>query len=426
MSLNLQVPRIDTGLFRFAATSQATLSRRASWFDAAARPSQRPPTGEWRIWLLLAGRGYGKTRVLVEWAKEQARKMPGSRGAIVAATAADARDVLAEGPAGFMATSADDEMPTYEPSKRRITFANGTVATLYSADEPNRLRGPQHHWAICDEYAAWRYPETLDMLLMGLRLGRDPRVVIATTPRPTAEVKALLQQPGLVITRGTTYENLDNLAPAFRDQIIARYEGTRLGRQELGAELLEDVEGALWNRALIDLDRVKQAPALRSIVVGVDPKASQVAESETGIVVAGLGMDGHGYILADYSLNGSPEQWAAKVALAYEVHEANAVVVERNNGGDMVRSVLKATGIQLPLDLVWASRGKQTRAEPVVALYEQHRIHHVGALPALEDQLCGWVPAESDSPDRLDALVWAVSKILLKQQTREIQQYQGY
>lgn len=426
MSLNLQVPRIDTGLFRFAATSQATLTRRASWFDTAARPSQRPPTGEWRIWLLLAGRGFGKTRVLVEWAKEQARKMPGSRGAIVAATAADARDVLAEGPAGFVATSADDEMPTYEPSKRRITFANGTVATLYSADEPNRLRGPQHHWAICDEYAAWRYPETLDMLLMGLRLGRDPRVVIATTPRPTAEVKALLQQPGLVITRGTTYENLDNLAPAFRDQIIARYEGTRLGRQELGAELLEDVEGALWNRSLLDQDRVKQAPELRVVVVGVDPKASQVADSETGIVVAGLGVDGHGYILGDYSLNGSPEQWAAKVARAYEAHEANSVVVERNNGGDMVRSVLKATGIKLPLELVWASRGKQTRAEPVVALYEQHRVHHVGALPALEDQLCGWVPAESDSPDRLDALVWAVSKLMLKQQMREVNQYQGY
>jgi phage terminase large subunit-like protein len=423
MGLTLEVPQLNTGPFSFSP--RAKKQHRATWFDTEARPSQRPPVGEWRIWLLLAGRGFGKTRVLVEWAKEQARKMPGSRGAIVAATAADARDVLAEGPAGILATSDVQDRPLYEPSKRRITWPNGTMATLYSADEPNRLRGPQHHWAVCDEYAAWRYPETLDMLLLGLRLGQDPRVVIATTPRPTKEVKALLQQPGLALTRGTTYENLENLAPAFREQIIARYEGTRLGRQELNAELLEDVEGALWTRALLDADRVKEAPPLRLVVVGVDPKASQVADSETGIVVAGLGVDGHGYVLGDYSLNGSPEQWADKVATAYEAHEANSVVVERNNGGDMVRSVLKATNTKLPLELVWASRGKQTRAEPIVALYEQHRIHHVGSLPRLEDQLCEWVPAESDSPDRLDALVWALSKLMLKQ-PREFKQYQGY
>lgn len=411
--LSLNLPRVDTGPFAFAPS--ATLRRGPRWFDTHARPAQRPPAGEWRIWLLLAGRGFGKTRVLVEWAKEQAHAMPGSRGAIVAATAADTRDVLVEGPAGFIATSGEDA-PLYEPSKRRITWPNGSQATLYSADEPRRLRGPQHHWAICDEYASWRYPETLDMLMFGLRLGRDPRVVIATTPRPTPEVKALLKQPGLVITRGTTYENLDNLAPAFREQIIGRYEGTRLGRQELNAELLEDIEGALWQRSWIDQDRVRQAPELTTIVVGVDPKASQVADSETGIVVAGLGCDGHGYVLADYSLNGSPEQWAAKVAFAYETHEANHVVVEQNNGGDMVQSVLKATGVKLPIKRVWASRGKQTRAEPVVALYEQHRIHHVGALPGLEDQICSWVPAEGASPDRGDALVWAVTDLMLKAQ----------
>lgn len=397
---------------------------RQSWFDAEARPTQRPPAGEWRIWTILAGRGWGKTRTIVEWAKLQAMAMPGSRGAIVAATAADARDVLTEGPAGFLATSPAADMPLYEPSKRRITWPNGSMATLFSADEPNRLRGPQHHWAICDEYAAWRYPEALDMLMFGLRLGQDPRVVIATTPRPTKEVKALLKQPGLVLTKGKTYENLDNLAPAFREQIVGRYEGTRLGRQELEAEILEDVDGALWRRDQLDADRATKAPELRRIVVGVDPKASKVADSETGIVVAGLGVDGHGYVLADYSLNGSPEQWARKVATAYEAHQADRVIVEKNNGGDMVVSMLKATGIALPITPVWATRGKETRAEPVAALYEQHRVHHVGVLGGLEDQLCGWVPGESASPDRLDALVWALSALMLRS-TREITQTQG-
>lgn len=400
------------------------LVNRPTWFATDARPSQCPPPGDWRIWVILAGRGWGKTRTIVEWAKGMAQAMPGSRGAIVAATSADGRDVLAEGPAGFVATSHDDDMPLYEPSKRRITWRNGTMATLFSAEEPNRLRGPQHHWAICDEYAAWQYPEAFDMLMFGLRLGRDPRVVIATTPRPTKEVKALLLQPGVIITKGTTYENLDNLAPAFREQIINRYEGTRLGRQELSAEILEDVEGALWQRGQIDADRVRVAPELRRVVVGVDPKASKVADSETGIVVVGLGVDGHAYVLADYSMNGSPEQWARKVATAYEAHQADRVIVEKNNGGDMVLSVLKATGIALPISLVWASRGKHTRAEPVQALYDQHKIHHVGTLAGLEDQMCSWVPNESDSPDRIDALVWAVNALMLRSQ-REITQTQG-
>lgn len=251
------------------------------------------------------------------------------------------------------------------------------------------------------------------MLMFGLRLGQDPRVVIATTPRPTKEVKALLQQPGLVITRGTTYENLENLAPAFREQIIARYEGSRLGRQELNAELLDDVEGALWNRAMLDDNRVSGDQEFARIVVAVDPKVSQEADSETGIVVAGLGKDKHAYVLADYSLNGSPEQWARKVAMAYELHKADRVVVEKNQGGDMVTSVLRATAVKLPIRTVTATRGKRTRAEPVVGLYEQHRVHHVGNLPGLEDQLCTWEPTEDDSPDRLDALVWAITDLML-------------
>jgi phage terminase large subunit-like protein len=248
--------------------------------------------------------------------------------------------------------------------------------------------------------------------MFGMRLGKDPRVVIATTPRPTPEVKALMTQPGTVVTRGTTFENLANLAPAFRERIIAKYEGTRLGRQELNAEILEDIEGALWQQAWIDADRVMEPPPLTTIVVAVDPKASQLAISETGIVVVGRSIDRHYYVLGDYSLDGLPEQWAEAVAFAYKYHEANYVVAEKNNGGDMVQSILKATDMQLPVELVWASRGKQTRAEPVVALYQQHKVHHVGVLSGLEDQICNWVPAEGASPDRGDALVWGISQLM--------------
>ena len=390
----------------------------SSWFETQARPSQRPPDGDWRIWVLLAGRGYGKTRVLVEWAKRMADSMPGSRGAIVAATAADARDVLAEGPAGFIATSPADDLPLYEPSKRRITWANGSRATLYSADEPNRLRGPQHHWAICDEYAAWRYPEALDMLMFGLRLGQDPRVVIATTPRPTKEVKALLTQPGTVVTRGTTYENLDNLAPAFKEQIIGRYEGTRLGRQELNAEILEDIEGALWSHGLIDRHRVSDHPPLVRVVVAVDPKASAQAASEAGIVVVGLGVDDHVYVLADLSVNGSPAQWGAQVVSAYNLYDADKIIGEVNNGGDMVESTIRAVDDRVAYDAVRASRGKLTRAEPVSTLYERGMVHHVGVLSTLEDQMCTWSPGEF-SPDRMDALVWGVWALKLKDEEQE-------
>lgn len=424
LGIQIDLPKLNTGPFAFGTARQ--LGRRTGWFATEARPSQRPPTGEWRLWLLLAGRGYGKTRVLVEWAKDQARKMPGSRGAIVAATAADARDVLAEGPAGFIATSPPDDVPRYEPSKRRITWANGSQATLYSADEPNRLRGPQHHWAICDEFAAWNYPQdSFDMLMFGLRLGQDPRVVIATTPRPTKEVKALLQQPGLVVTRGTTYENLDNLAPAFREQIIARYEGTRLGRQELNAELLEDILGALWTQALLEDNRVSAAPELARIVVAVDPAvtANVQTSNETAIIVAGIAADEQGYVLEDLSGIYTPGEWAKTVIGAYDKWHADAVVGEVNNGGDLVKAnvtstaeimYLKQTRISKEINFkaVRASRGKYVRAEPISSLDEQHRIHHVGLFAALEDQLATWVPGD-DSPDRLDARVWAFTELML-------------
>lgn len=396
-----------------------------TWFETHARPSQRPPEGDWRFWLILAGRGWGKTRTIVEWAKQQARLMPGSFGALVAATSADTRDVLVEGESGFLATSTDADRPRYEPSKRRLTWPNGSRATLFSADEPDRLRGPQHHWAIADELAAWRYPEAWAMLMFGLRLGQDPRVAIATTPRPVPLIRNLLANPSTVTTRGTTYENQANLAPAFFEEIIREYEGTRLGRQELNAELLDDVPGALWTRATLDEYRVRHAPDLTRIVVGIDPAATSGEESaETGIIVAGLGADGHGYVLQDVSLRDTPARWGEVAVHAYDRHEANRIVVETNQGGDMVEHVIKTAARDLyrqdkrpspvvPIRKVRASRGKATRAEPIAALYEQGRVHHVGSFAALEDQLCTWVPGEA-SPDRLDALVWALSDLMLR------------
>lgn len=396
-----------------------------TWFETEARPNQRPPEGDWRIWLLLAGRGFGKTRTINEWALWQARTLPGSRGAIIAATAADARDVIVEGVSGILTVAREHERPHYKPSKRRLTWPNGTVATLFSAEEPNRLRGPQFHWAIGDEVAAWKYPEALDMLMFGLRLGDDPRCALATTPRPTKQIRELIADPTTHVTRGSTYENKANLAPQFFAQIIAKYEGTRLGRQELNAELLDDVEGALWTLALIEAHRVTKHPPLTRVVVGVDPKASVLADSETGIVVAGLGVDGHAYVLDDASLNDTPERWASQVVSAYHRHKADRIVPEVNQGGDMVAATLRAIDPTVPVRPVHASRGKVTRAEPVVTLYEQGRVHHVGVFAKLEDQMCSWVPGEA-SPDRMDALVWAITELMIaRRPQREATSYQG-
>jgi len=382
-----------------------------------ARPNQRPPEGDWRFWLLLAGRGFGKSRTIVEWAHWQAMTRPGTRGNIVGATGSDVRDILVNGESGFLNVIAEDERPRYKPSELTLLWPNGSMALLFSADEPNRLRGKQCHWAIADELAAWRYPAAWDQLLFGLRLGNDPRAAIATTPRPTKLIRSLVKDATCHVTRGSTYDNKANLASQFYTDIINRYEGTRLGRQELNAEILEDVEGALWKQDAIDNNRVTEARVFTRIVIGVDPKASAEADSETGIIVMGLGQDGRGYVIADYSIDGTPEQWAQRVAYAYEQHSADRVVVEVNQGGDMVSSVLRATGVRLPIQTVRAARGKYTRAEPIAALYEQGRIAHVGVHSALEDQLCTWTVGDS-SPDRLDALCWAAWALMLDGQSQ--------
>jgi phage terminase large subunit-like protein len=399
-------------------------SLEASW-PAIARPNQLPPPGDWQVWLLLAGRGFGKTRTLAEWVCQQAGSGQAGRIALVAATAADARDVLVEGQSGILAVSPPWFRPVYEPSKRRLTWPNGAMATTFSAEEPERLRGPQHGAAVCDELGAWSRPETWDMLQFGLRLGRYPRCLVATTPRPTKLIRELLAREGrdVTVTRGSTYENRVNLAPGFFDQIIRKYEGTRLGRQELNAELLDDVPGALWSGARLEELRwpvYKSVPDLVRIVIAIDPATTSGEDAdETGIIVAGKDARGHGYVLGDTSGRYPPTDWARLAISLYRQHKADRVVAEVNNGGDMVEATLRMVDPNVAYTAVRATRGKVVRAEPVAALYEQGRIHHIGAFPTLEDQMCGFTPdldrkTAGFSPDRVDALVWALTDLLVE------------
>lgn len=379
-----------------------------------ARDAQIEPDGDWRTWLILAGRGWGKTRTGAEWVVD--RVLSGcKRVALIGPTAADVRDVMIEGESGLMAVTPDALEPLYEPSKRRVTFANGAIATAFSADEPDRLRGPQHDAAWADELAAWRYPEAWDQLQFGLRLGDDPRCIVTTTPRPTKEIRGLVAADTTVVTRGSTFDNADNLAPAFLERILAKYEGTRLGRQELYAEILDDVPGALWTRAMLEraFTEYDANPAgdMQRVVVAVDPAVTSGEDSdETGIIVAGRTGE-RGYVLADYTCRKSPDGWARAAVAAYHDHKADRIVAEANQGGDLVKTVLRTVDPSVPVKLVRATRGKRVRAEPVAALYEQGRVFHRSVFPELEDQLVTWTPDSPTSPDRLDALVWALTDL---------------
>jgi len=385
-----------------------------------ARPNQLPPPGAWRVWLLLAGRGFGKTRTGAEWVRLQVEQKRARRIALVAPTSADVRDVMIEGESGLLAISPEGSRPRYEPSKRRLTWPGGAVATAFSAEEPDRLRGPQHDAAWCDELAAWRHAEAWDMLMLGLRLGADPRCVVTTTPKPVRLLRQLLADGGVAVTRGSTYDNRDNLAPAFLAQIVKRYEGTRLGRQELEAELLDDVPGALWTREMIERARLIAAPELRRIVVAIDPAMTSGEDAdETGIIAAGIGFDGHGYVLDDLSGRMPPHEWARRAVAAYHARKADRVVAEVNNGGDMVEATIRMIDAGVSYRALRASRGKILRAEPVAALYERGRVHHVGGFAVLEDQMCAFTTdfdrqAAGYSPDRLDALVWALSDLMVE------------
>ena len=379
-----------------------------------ARDAQLPPPGDWLTWLVMAGRGFGKTRTGGEWARDAIESGKYGRMAFVAPTAGDVRDVMVEGESGLLAICPPWNMPKYEPSKRRLTWPNGAIATLYSAEEPDRLRGPQHDGAWADELAAWRYPAAWDMLMFGLRLGSDPRVCVTTTPRPTKIIKELMASQQTVVTGGSTYDNRANLAQAFFHNVVSKYEGTRLGRQEIWAQVLSDVPGALWTYDLLEENRRPHVEnQIMRCIVAIDPAATATEESsETGIIVAGLSTNGQGYVLADLSLRASPNEWATRAVRAYEEWGADRIVAEVNNGGDMVEATIRTVAPNISYKGVHASRGKLTRAEPIAALYEQHKIHHVGSFPVLEDQLCTWVPGE-DSPDHLDALVWAFTELML-------------
>lgn len=381
--------------------------------------------------MVLAGRGFGKTRIGAETILDWARTGKAKRIALISATARDYRQVMVEGESGILNCALDSERPTYEPSKCQLTWPNGCIATCYASEEPERLRGPQHDAAWCDELAAWRYDEsTWAMLQFGMRLGRRPRAVITTTPRPSKLIRRLVAEPSTHVTRGSTFENKANLAAPFIEEIVRLYEGTRLGRQELYAEILDDSPGALWKREWIDAKRVvpERVPDFRRCVVAIDPAVTSNADSdETGIIVAGLGADGRGYIVADYSGIYSPEQWGRRAVKAFRDWRADHIICEVNNGGDLVKANLMVANKAdtdstdankttiVPVREVRASRGKQTRAEPVAALYEQGRVSHVGTLGKLEDQLCVWDPSVigSRSPDRLDALVWALTDLMV-------------
>jgi phage terminase large subunit-like protein len=399
---------------------QALLAQLETGWSATARSNQLPPPGEWWfVWLLLAGRGFGKTRSLSELVIDHVVRGLARHVALVAATAADARDVLVEGPSGILACAPEYDRPVYEPSKRRLTWNNGATATTFSADEPERLRGPQHDLAIVDELGTWRYPEAWDNLMLGLRLGAHPRCAVATTPRPTKLIRDLLAREGVdvAVTRGTSYENRAHLAPEFFGQIIRKYEGTRIGRQELLGEVLTDTPGALWNHDTIEQLRRDVAPPLGRVVIAIDPAGSAEGD-ETGIVAVGLGEDDHGYVLRDTSGQYQPTEWAQHAISLYRSLKADRVVAETNFGGGMVEATLRMVDPNVAFTAVTASRGKVARAEPVSALYEQGRMHHVGLFPQLEDQLCAFTTdfdrrVAGYSPGRVDALVWAATELLV-------------
>ena len=399
-------------------TEAETLTLLYDW-SRWARPRQLLPQGNWHGWLILAGRGWGKTRTGAETVRHWVEVGECRRIALISETAADGRDIIAEGESGILAVCPPWNKPVYESSKRRITWPNGAVATLYDAREPDQLRGPQHDAILFDELAKYRYADAVfDNAMFGLRIGDNPRFVITTTPRPIPLIKQLVAMDGVVVTRGKSDDNLSNLSPSYRRNVIERYRGTRLGRQELDAEILDDVPGALWARRTLDEARVPKAPPMSRIVVAVDPAASSGPDAdEHGIIVTGIASDNdgfmRGYVLDDWSCHGSPDTWARKAVGAFRLHNADQIVAEANQGGEMVESVIRSVAPDVPVKLVYATRGKFERAAPVSALYEQRRIHHVGNYPSLEDQMCAFtMEADSDlSPDRVDAMVWGFTEL---------------
>lgn len=388
------------------------------WSYRAHRGQLEPAGGDWRVWVIRAGRGFGKTRAGAEWVSEFARRNRDARVALVGATAGDVRKVMVEGPSGLLRVARATERLYWSAGKGEVHFPSGTIATVYSAQAGEQLRGPEHHAAWCDELAKWRNGTVAwDNLLLGLRLGDDPKVLVTTTPRAAPLFQRIVAGKRTAVTAGRSGDN-PHVPDAFLENIAEQYGGTNFGRQEIDGELIDEVEGALWTRAMLEACRVSAMPAVARVVVGVDPSVGGGAGDTCGIVVAALGTDDRGYVLADASIAAPPDRWAARVAEAAELHGADRVVAEANQGGKLVSEVLRAADRRLPIKLVHASRGKSARAEPVATLYASGRVHHVGLLRALEDELCGVLAGggyegPGRSPDRADALVWAMTELLL-------------
>jgi phage terminase large subunit-like protein len=391
-----------------------------------SRPNQRPPKWAWFIWFLCAGRGFGKTRTGAEYVRDEVRTLTKALGPIhvgfIAKTPADARKVMIDSPAksGILNVSHPTERPIYNPSNKSLFWPNGSIGTIYSSKEYDSLRGPAHHLIWADEIGSWHYPqETWDNAMFGLRLGPNPRAIVTSTPRPIPIIKDFFSRKDhdVAITSGSTYENIAHLPPRFLQTIIDKYKGTTLGEQEIYAKLISDDPRALWSRDLLESLRRTKHPELKRTVVAVDPPASSGPNSaEAGIIGAGIGIDGFGYLLEDASVEfATPKKWGRAAITLYHKLQANWIVAEANNGGEMVKEVIHGIDANVPVELVHASKGKFARAEPVSSLYEQKKIFHLGLFGPLEDQLCNWVPGgDSRSPDRLDALVWAFTKLMVK------------
>jgi phage terminase large subunit-like protein len=387
------------------------------WRGIWARSSQVLPAGDWRTWLIMGGRGSGKTRPGAEAVREIVGRDPQAVIALIGPTAADVRKVMIEGESGLLSVFPPHQRPVYKPSIREVRFHNGALGLTYSAEEPERLRGPQHSFAWLDEIAAYpELKELWDLMVPGLRLGRDPRRIATTTPKPLRFLHTLIADPWTRTSRMSTWENRLNLPDSTLDELTRVYAGTRIGRQELEGELLDEAEGALWNRARIENLRVDKAPELVRIVIAIDPATTSGADAdECGIVAAGVGVDGHGYVLADRTCRLPPDQWADRAVSLFDLLNADRIVAEVNNGGDLVESVIRTVRASIPYTKVHASKGKIARAEPIAALYEQSKVHHVGAKFAeLEDEMVNFVPGMTKSPNRADALVWALTNLMLK------------
>lgn len=417
-------------LFLIAGMKPGEVGYLSSCWEAFAHQHQVPPAlapnGEpWLTWLLIGGRGAGKTRAGAEWISAQVRGQPpfatskAGHIALIGESEHDVREVMIEGPSGVLAAHGRHQRPVWVSSRRRLEWDNGAVAYAFSAEDPESLRGPQFDCAWADELAKWRYADAaFDMLQFGLRLGDNPRQLITTTPRPMALIKRLMADPSTAVTRAPTRNNAYCLSPAFLKNVMARYAGTRLGRQELEGEIIEDRADALWSRAMLEAGRVRDAPSLNRIVVGVDPPASSGKRADAcGIVAAGINGEGAVFVIADETVSGAtPAVWAAKAVALYRRIEADALVVEVNQGGEMVKSVIHEVDAGVPVTAVRAMRSKWLRAQPVATLYEQGRVHHAGAFAALEDEMCDFGVnglSSGRSPDRVDALVWAISSLAL-------------